>query len=246
MLAASTALAAVVAFTPALHAQTAPATQSANDGSQVAEIVVTATKRETSLSKTPIAISAFGQDLLNKQQVKDVTGLAQYVPSLHFAQQGDQGAILLTMRGIGNDSAYTEVADPEVAIYVDGIYSPRAQGASALMYDMERVEVLRGPQGTLFGRNATVGAVSLVTAKPKFDKLAAEVEVVGGAYNRFGIRGMLNIPVTDNFAVRAAFISDRHDGYIAYQPAPNVPGINPRPMSPAASVITPATRSRPA
>jgi iron complex outermembrane receptor protein len=234
MLAASTALAAVVAFTPALHAQdtlnaTAPAApaQNANDGSQVAEIVVTATKRETSLSKTPIAISAFSQDLLNKQQVKDVTGLAQYVPSLHFAQQGDQGAILLTMRGIGNDSAYTEVADPEVAIYVDGIYSPRAQGASALMYDMERVEVLRGPQGTLFGRNATVGAVSLVTAKPKFDKMSAEVEVVGGAYNRFGIRGMLNIPVTDNFALRAAFITDRHDGYIAYQPAPTGPGINP-------------------
>jgi iron complex outermembrane receptor protein len=130
---------------PAAYAQTT-SPQPTQADNQVAEIVVTATKRETSLSKTPIAISAFSQDLLNKQQVKDVTGLAQYVPSLHFAQQGDQGAILLTMRGIGNDAAYTEVADPEVAIYVDGIYSPRAQGASALMYDMERVEVLRGPR----------------------------------------------------------------------------------------------------
>lgn len=225
-LAASTALAAAMICAPAAYAQSTstPAPQADN---QVAEIVVTATKRETSLSKTPIAISAFSQDLLNKQQVKDVTGLAQFVPSLHFAQQGDQGAILLTMRGIGNDAAYTEVADPEVAIYVDGIYSPRAQGASALMYDMERVEVLRGPQGTLFGRNATVGAVSLVTAKPQFDKMSASVEAVGGSYNRYGIRGMINIPVTDNFALRAAFITDRHDGYVAYQPAPNVAGINP-------------------
>jgi iron complex outermembrane receptor protein len=216
---------------PAAYAQStstaAASPQPTQVDNQVAEIVVTATKRETSLSKTPIAISAFSQDLLNKQQVKDVTGLAQFVPSLHFAQQGDQGAILLTMRGIGNDAAYTEVADPEVAIYVDGIYSPRAQGASALMYDMERVEVLRGPQGTLFGRNATVGAVSLVTAKPKFDKVSASVEAVGGSYNRYGIRGMINIPVTDNFALRAAFITDRHDGYVAYQPAPNVAGINP-------------------
>jgi iron complex outermembrane recepter protein len=228
MLAASTALAAMMVYTPAMAqdaAAPAPAPQVNPD--QVAEIVVTATKRETSLSKTPIAISAFNQDLLNKQQVQDVTQLAQYVPSLHFAQQGDQGAILLTMRGIGNDSAYTEVADPEVAIYVDGVYSPRAQGASALMYDMERVEVLRGPQGTLFGRNATVGAVSLVTAKPKFDALSASVEAVGGAYNRFGVRGMVNIPITDNFAIRAAFITDRHDGYIAYQTPPVIAGVNP-------------------
>ena len=155
---------------------------------------MTATKRETSLERTPIAISAFGQSQLDKQQVKDVTGLADFVPSLHFAQQGDQGGILLTMRGIGNDSAYTEVADPEVAIYVNGIYSPRAQGASVLLYDMERVEVLRGPQGTLFGRNATVGAINMVTAKPTFDDFHASVEAVGGSYNRFGMQGMVNVP----------------------------------------------------
>ena len=92
---------------------------------------------------------------------------------------------------------------------------------------IERVEVLRGPQGTLFGRNATVGAVSLITAKPKFDELSGNVEAVGGAYNRFGVRGAVNIPVTDNFAIRAAFITDQHDGYIGYQQAPRIPGINP-------------------
>jgi len=227
-LAASTALVASLFFTSTAFAQdAAPAAAVAADTSgQVADIVVTATKRETSLQKTPIAISAFSQASLDRQQVKDVTGLADFVPSLHFAQQGDQGGILLTMRGIGNDSAYTEVADPEVAIYVDGIYSPRAQGASVLMYDMERVEVLRGPQGTLFGRNATVGAISLVTAKPTFDGFHANVEAVGGSYNRFGVKGMVNIPVTDNFALRAAFITDRHDGYIDYQTPPDLPGVN--------------------
>ncbi len=227
ILAASTALAATLFVTSNAFAQDAAAAPTpAADTGQIQEITVTATKRETNLERTPIAISAFGQDQLNKQQVKDVTGLADFVPSLHFAQQGDQAAITLTLRGIGNDSAYTEVADPEVAIYVDGIYSPRAQGASVLMYDMERVEVLRGPQGTLFGRNATVGAISLVSAKPQLDAFHASVEAVGGSYNRFGVRGMINIPVTDTFAVRAAFVTDRHDGYIDFQKPPAGLGIN--------------------
>jgi iron complex outermembrane receptor protein len=190
------------------------------------DIIVTATRRETTLQSTPIAVSAFGQAQLDKQQVKDVTDLAKFVPSLQFNQQGDQSAVLLTLRGIGNDSAYTEVADPEVAIYVDGIYSPRSQGASVLMYDMERVEVLRGPQGTLFGRNATVGALSLISAKPKLGKLEGNVELTAGNYKRFGIRGAINLPVTDTLAVRVAFVSDRHDGYADYQPAPDVAGIN--------------------
>ncbi|UAK25804.1 TonB-dependent receptor [Sphingomonas nostoxanthinifaciens] len=233
MLAASSALATILGVAAPAFAQTATAgapssaaPQPTDNSGQVGEIVVTATKRETSLERTPIAISAFSQASLDRQQVKDVTGLADFVPSLHFAQQGDQGAILLTLRGIGNDSAYTEVADPEVAIYVDGIYAPRAQGASVLMYDMQRVEVLRGPQGTLFGRNATVGAISMVTAKPTLDGFHANVEAVGGSYSRVGVKGMVNIPVTDNFALRAAFITDRHDGYIDYQTPPSIPGLN--------------------
>lgn len=241
ILAASTALAAVLAFPSAAFAQSSPAAatvpaggdagptpvaQPADQSGQVAEIVVTATKRETTLEKTPIAISAFSQKQLDAYQVKDVTSLAQFVPSLAFNQQGDQSAILLTLRGIGNDSAYTEVADPEVAIYVDGIYSPRAQGASVLAYDLERIEVLRGPQGTLFGRNATVGAISFISAKPSFDGIKGYAEVLGGSYNRFGTQGMINLPVTDTLAVRAAFITDRNDGYIGFQQPPVTAGVD--------------------
>src|SRR5690606_10967299 len=112
------------------------------------------------------------------------------------------------------------------AIYIDGIYSPRAQGASVLMYDMERAEVLRGPQGTLFGRNATVGALNMVSAKPKLGEFSGNVEAVAGSYDRLGIRGALNIPVTDTLAFRAAFISDRHDGYADYQEAPDIVGVD--------------------
>ncbi|MHB8285536.1 MAG: TonB-dependent receptor, partial [Caulobacteraceae bacterium] len=193
----------------------------------LSEVVVTATKRETNLERTPIAISAFSQATLDENKIRDVTDLARFVPSLAYTQQGDQSAILLTMRGIGNDSAYTEVADPEVAIYVDGIYSPRAQGASVLLYDMERVEVDRGPQGTLFGRNATVGAINMVTAKPKLDDFYGNAEALVGDYNRFGSRFALNIPITDTFAMRLAFITEQHDGYADYQAPPAVAGIDP-------------------
>ncbi|EJL29291.1 TonB-dependent receptor [Novosphingobium sp. AP12] len=229
-LVASTALAtAICAITPALAQDAAtPAAVQPTAPSQASDgdIIVTATRRETTLQSTPIAVSAFGQAQLDKQQVKDVTDLAKYVPSLQFNQQGDQSAVLLTLRGIGNDSAYTEVADPEVAIYVDGIYSPRSQGASVLMYDMERVEVLRGPQGTLFGRNATVGALSLISAKPKLGEFEGTVEVTGGNYDRLGVRGAINIPITDTLAARVAFVTDRHDGYADFQPAPDIAGIN--------------------
>ncbi|EQB32771.1 TonB-dependent receptor [Sphingobium ummariense] len=223
---ASTALATAICMTAPALAQDAAAPQAAQPTDNGGDIIVTATRRETTLQSTPIAVSAFGQAQLDRQQVKDVTDLARFVPSLQFNQQGDQSAVLLTLRGIGNDSAYTEVADPEVAIYVDGIYSPRSQGASVLMYDMERVEVLRGPQGTLFGRNATVGALSLISAKPKLGVFEGNVEVVAGNYDRLGVRGAINIPVTDTLAFRVAFVTDRHDGYADFQPAPDVPGIN--------------------
>ncbi|AEG48980.1 TonB-dependent receptor plug [Sphingobium chlorophenolicum L-1] len=225
-LAAGTALASATLWMTPTFAQEAAAPQAAAQPDYGSDIIVTATRRETTLQSTPLAVSAFGQAQLDRQQVKDVTDLARFVPSLQFNQQGDQSAVLLTLRGIGNDSAYTEVADPEVAIYVDGIYSPRSQGASVLMYDMERVEVLRGPQGTLFGRNATVGALSLISAKPKLGQFEGNVEVTAGNYDRLGVRGAINIPVTDTLAFRVAFVTDRHDGYADFQPAPDVPGIN--------------------
>ena len=190
---------------------------------EVQEVIVTATRRETVLQRTPIAVSAFNQTALDRQQVTDVTDLARFVPSLQFNEQGDQSAIVLTLRGIGNDTAYTEVADPEVAIYIDGIYSPRAQGASTLFYDVERVEVLRGPQGTLFGRNATVGALSIVSAKPTLDKMYGYVDAVAGNYDRFGVRGALNLPVNDTLGFRLAFVTEQNDGYVDFQAPVVVP-----------------------
>ena len=140
-----------------------------------------------------------------------------------YAQQGDQSGTMITMRGIGNDSAYTELDSPEVSTYINGIYSPRSQGTSSLMYDMDRVEVLRGPQGTLFGHNSTVGVIDLFTARPKLDGFAANAEAYFGNYNATGVRGMINLPVNDVLGFRIAYVTQKHDGYAAFQSIP--PGL---------------------
>lgn len=204
----------------------APAASVAAAAQDSGDIIVTATRQETTLQKTPIAVSVFSQAQLDRQQVSNPTDLQRFVPSLQFNKQAEANAVLITLRGIGNDAAFTESADPEVALYVDGIYAPSVQGGTALLYDLERLEVLRGPQGTLFGRNTTAGALNLTTAKPRFDTFSGNVEVIGGSYDRVGTRGSVNIPVSDTLAVRFAFATERHNGYVSYQRPPVLTGLD--------------------
>jgi iron complex outermembrane recepter protein len=191
------------------------------------EVIVTATKRETKAQDTPVADTVFSQGALDTNHVSDVTDLAKFVPGVEYAQQGDQSGTMITMRGIGNDTAFTELDSPEVATYVNGIYSPRSQGAASLLYDIDRVEVLRGPQGTLFGHNSTVGVIDIFTARPKFNGIDANVEAFFGDYNAVGARGMLNLPIGDKLALRFAYAMQKHDGYAAYQAIPRGLATNP-------------------
>ena len=188
---------------------------------QLDEIVITATKRETNLQDTPVAVTAFSQSALDQNHVVDVTDLVKFVPGVAFAEQGDQSGTMITMRGIGNDSAYTELDSPEVAMYVNGIYSPRSQGAAAMLYDVDRIEVLRGPQGTLFGHNSTVGVIDIFSAKPQIGVFAGNAEMSTGNFNAFGTRGMVNLPVNDMLAFRVAFATEKHDGYADFQNVPS-------------------------
>lgn len=205
-------------------AQAAVAAGAADKGALVEEVLVTGTKRTTALQDTPVAITAISSATLEQEHVNTVADVTRLVPSFAATTEGDHGVITMTMRGIGNDSAKTEYADPEVALFVDGIYTPRAEGASSLLFDLDSVEVLRGPQGTLWGRNSTVGAVNMQTAKPVLGDSFGNIMVGGGTYNRVGARGAVNIPVSDNFALRIAFAKEQHDGYVKYQ-TPKLPSI---------------------
>ncbi len=210
----------------AAQAQTSPAAVSpaqAADSNAIPEVVVTATKRNTSLQKTPVAVTAISAKDLDNAHVQNVLDIVSLVPGFSATQEGDHGVITMTMRGIGNDQAKTEYADPEVATFVDGVYSPRAEGATTLMYDLDGVEVLRGPQGTLWGRNSTVGVVNYQTAKPVIGDNSGNVEANYGTYNTLGAKGAINIPLNDESALRIAFDHQQHDGYVNFQQAPAIP-----------------------
>jgi len=152
--------------------------------------------------------------------VQTIADVVHLVPSFQATTEGDHGVITMTMRGIGNDSAKTEYADPEVALFIDGIYAPRAEGAASLLFDMDSIEVLRGPQGTLWGRNSTVGAVNMQTAKAEIGSNFGSVEGGLGSYDRFGARSAFNFSLSDTFAIRAAFVHEQHDGYVNFQKPP--------------------------
>ena len=202
------------------------------------EILVTATKRSTPLQKTPLAVTAVSSATLEKQHVNTIQDVTHLVPNFQATSEGDHGVVTMTLRGVGNDSAKTEYADPEVAMFINGVYSPRAEGAAALLFDLDAVEVLRGPQGTLWGRNSTVGAVNIITARPTFDSVYGSVQAGGGSYAHVGVRGAINIPLGDTLAVRVAFADERHDGYVDYQ-SPKLPSLASQMVAATAGGIAP-------
>jgi iron complex outermembrane recepter protein len=178
---------------------------------QLEEIVVTATRRATDLQDTPLAISAFDQGTLDENRVVTLLDMRGLVPNLQFFENGDHAVPLIFIRGLGTRNQ-TEAGDQGIAFYTDGIFAARSQGTTVMMYDLERVEVLRGPQGTLFGRNSTGGAISLHSARPSTDAFDASGEVTAGSDSLFGLRGMINVPLSDSWALRFAGAKEERDG----------------------------------
>jgi len=188
------------------------------------EVIVSATRRNTNLQDTPIAVTAISSFELERNQVKDLRDIAHMVPGLEMINTAQQAAVLVQLRGVGSTNI-TEIADGPVAIHVDGVYSPRAQGAAALLFDVERIEVLRGPQGTLFGRNSASGSINIHNRQPSLDQLNADLSLSYGDYGHREARGMINIPVTDTLSMRLAGASNQRDAYT--QLRANYAGLGP-------------------
>ncbi|WP_420607332.1 TonB-dependent receptor [Novosphingopyxis sp.] len=173
------------------------------------EIVVTANKRAESTQDVPIAISAFNQELLNEKGANDLVAITTQVPSLTL--NATQGVVRISLRGAGNDSVSTG-SDNGVAFHYDGIYFGSAASSLSDIWDVERVEVLRGPQGTLFGRNTTGGSINVIPERPK-DYFEAKGDVSYGNYNYLRFRGALNLPVADGLNTRFSFTKTDRDGF---------------------------------
>lgn len=197
----------------AASAQTSSTEPTAEDG--VGEIVVTAQKRSEKLQDVPVSIVALTTAALERAGVKDLTDLRSQVPSLQITPHPNSGASAqVFMRGVGNnDDQVTQ--DPSVAIYLDGVNIARSQGLAMEVAELERIEVLRGPQGSLYGRNATGGAINFITKAPEFGRWSVDERLAYGSYDQFRTRTRINIPVGDTFAAELAYLHTSKNGFIA-------------------------------
>jgi len=184
----------------------------------LADVVVTAQRVNEDVQTTPIAISVYNADALRTAGITNLASLTAMAPDISFTTT--EGQSIITIRGISSRDT-TEIGDPAVSVNTDGFYMNRPYGLSANLYDIDRIEVVRGPQGTLNGRNSVGGAINIITAKP-VDHFAAYTSVQYGNYSDLELQGMVNVPLTDRIQMRTAFLSASHDGY--RNNAPQQPG----------------------
>ncbi|MGE0623756.1 MAG: TonB-dependent receptor [Pseudomonadales bacterium] len=181
-------------------------------GRVIEEILVTAEKREASVQETSIAITAYSHEELELRGIEGIEGLQFSAPNLVISHNSQSPVTYAYIRGIGSDQLVAGF-DPGVAYHFDGVYVGQPSSMPVDMWDMERVEVLRGPQGTLYGRNTTGGAINVISKNPT-DELDGTVDATLGNYDRVRLRGALGGPIAqDRLNGRLAFIYDKADGY---------------------------------
>ncbi|MEE4454718.1 TonB-dependent receptor [Novosphingobium resinovorum] len=194
----------------ASYATVASAQDEAADGGTISnEIVVTAQRKPELLSKAALSISAVTGNDLKSAGVVDALSLTTAVPTVKIDQAN---GLQITIRGVSSADG-TEKGDPSAAFMLNGVYLARQQSLSGAFFDLDRIEVLRGPQGTLYGRNATAGVVNVLTKRPT-DRFEAAVTGEFSNFDTQRIDGMINLPVTENFALRAAGAYNKHDSYL--------------------------------
>jgi len=201
----------------ALMAASAPAMAADNAGQPAAtsdtgttDIIVTAQRRDEKLRDVPISMTALSADALQKLHADNIGRLEFATPGFTWGSQGSDS--FPAIRGV-RTSLVSAQNDPVIGFYIDGIYQSRTQQQSIPLFDVARVEVLRGPQGTLYGRNTFGGNISVVTQDPTKDP-GVDINLDRGNWNETRIDGAINIPVTDNLQVRFAGVFQRHDGYV--------------------------------
>ena len=209
----TTVSAAFAAVPQCVAAQAAPSTSVPAPAAQgVSEIIVTANRREQRLQDVPTAITALPAVALERSQITDVSSIQRLTPSLNVRPfPGDPTHASISLRGIISNEALPTI-DPAVGLYLDGVYIARSPGANLALVDIDRVEVLRGPQGTLFGRNTIGGAINIVPKRP-VDKFEGSIEGTYGNYNLLTLSGVLNLPVAQGVALRIVGQHSQHDGY---------------------------------
>ncbi|MEO1044276.1 MAG: TonB-dependent receptor [Pseudomonadota bacterium] len=174
-------------------------------------LVVTATKRQTTLQETPISVSVTSAETLDNALIRDVLDLQTVTPSLRVSQLQNSSSTTFIIRGFGNGDNNFGI-EPSVGVFVDGVFRSRSIGALGDIANVERIEVLRGPQSTLFGKNASAGVISVVTRAPQYE-WGGNIEAVYGNFNQFLIKGDITGPITDTLAFSVDANYNRRDGF---------------------------------
>ena len=176
------------------------------------EVLVTAEKRSESLQDLSQAISVLDGDDLDNQQISSFVDLSAIAPGVNIAKN-EGFKTVITIRGVGNEANQNAIANPSVSYHLDGIYVASPFALQTDFLDLERIEVLRGPQGTLFGQNSTGGAINVITQAPTVDDTFGKADLTVGDYGLVKARAAYNLPLSDTLAVRASFISNDRDGF---------------------------------
>jgi iron complex outermembrane recepter protein len=205
---------------------------------QLAEVVVTAQKRAENIQEVPIAVTAVTAAQLESKGINEVAKLGNLAPNVTLDAgtpfSGSNTVLSAYIRGIGqNDFAFNQ--DPGVGVYVDGVYLARSVGANTTMMDVERVEILKGPQGTLFGRNTIGGAISIVTRDPGPDFMFRG-EVTTGQLNRLDTKGTADLPISDKLRTSISFSTAKRDGYQRRIQFTNLTNLPPSATNPLATI----------
>ena len=181
-------------------------------GGALEEVIVTAQRRVETIQKSSLTIQVVDADELLTAGVTDAKDLTVLVPGLQIGTGGPDTQIYI--RGVGDFGA-SALSNPAVATNLDGVYLARPAAVAGQFYDVARVEVLKGPQGTLYGRNANGGAINIITNRPTFDRVDGFVEVEAGNYEELNAEGAINLPLSSQWALRGAFQTVNHRGYLS-------------------------------
>lgn len=183
-----------------------------SDDFSIEEITVTAQKRAESLQDVPIAITAFNQDMLKEAGIEGIDNVAQFTPGFSMTSY-NKSTPQPYIRGIGTNTSGAG-DDASVAMFIDDVYISRAGAYDSNLFDLERVEVLRGPQGTLYGKNVVGGALNITTRKPNTEEFEARIRVDAGNYNKRGLQAFMTGPLTENVAGKLSFSTAERDGFV--------------------------------
>ena len=195
---------------PAAWAQEGSQASAEDRPAMLDNVVVTAQRREQSLQDVPISVKAFTRDDIDRFDITEFSDYAILTPNVGFAEQDSQGQGAITIRGIGPVGGEQSV----FGTYLDGFELPNVTGR---VYDLERIEVLRGPQGTTFGRNIIAGALNLTSVTPSFDGVSGYVSAEAGNFGLFDFEGGVTLPISDTIAIRAAAFYNETDGWLENQ-----------------------------